>query len=160
MRTGFKILCLIIGLAIIASCSREDSLRDRTAIDYITNHFNHSHYKDYLTLMNVEVVDERVIHEKVFDMELHTLTLIATVDINESYVVSNIKYGKFLEIDRSWAEEAQMRINEAESDEQIEKIRETYLQYTFEKGVQGIKIRLRLTWNETEGRWMVLSMYL
>ena len=161
MKRYLSFLCLFIaGLSVIVSCSRNDNLRDSTAIAYITNHFNHSHYEEHLTMLGVKIVDERVIHERVFDMEIHTLMLQVTVDIKENYVVSKMKYGNFLEINRSWSEEAKMRINEADSEEAVERVRENYSEYAFEKGVQTINVKLRLTWNETEGRWMVLSMYI
>jgi len=161
MKRPLSVLCLIIiGLSVIVSCSRNDNLRDRTAIAYITDHFNHSHYDEHLTMLDVKIVDERVIHERMFDMEIHTLMLQATIDVKENYVLSKMKYGNFLEINRSWSEEAKMRINEADSEEAVERVRENYSEYAFEKGVQTINVKLRLTWNETEGRWMVLSMYI
>ncbi len=162
MKTGFGFFLAVILLvtSITVSCDRKINLRDRTAVAYVTDHFSHSYYADYLTLVDVEIVDERVIYESAYEMEVHTLQLLTAVDIKESYVVGNFRFGNFLEIDESWSIEMQRRINNAESEEEIEQIKETYSQYTFEKGFQKIRASLDLTWNETEGRWMVLNMRL
>jgi len=163
MKNVFKInllyLMILVFLAAV-SCDSKNAMRDRTAISYISNHFSHSYYEGYLTLKNVEIVDERVVYDEVYDMEVHTLTIAANLDIIKSYVVGNFRLGNFLEIDESWSIEMQRRIDNAENEEEIEQIKETYSQYTFEKGLQKIRASLDLTWNETEGRWMVLNMRL
>ena len=159
MENGFRLLCIfLIGSLTLVSCNQEGNLRDRAAVRHVENHFNNSHYDGYLELQDVEVTDEIVDQDRTFDMEVHELTLIANVDIKESYVVSKFHFGNFLEIDESWSKERQRRLDEAESEDQIHEIKETYLRHAFEKGEQSIEVKLSLTFNETEDRWMVLNM--
>lgn len=161
MKTGIKILSFLMLVSLIlTSCENKTAVRDRTAVTYVTNHFNHSNYEEYLELKDVEVVDERINYNEVYDMEFHVLTVNTTLDIKESFVVAKHRLANFLEIDRSWKAERQRRIDEAENEEEIQKIKEYYLEHLFDKGVHTVPIRVELTWNETEDRWMVLFMQL
>ncbi len=144
---------------ILTSCENKTALRDRTAVAYVTNHFNHSFYEEYLEIKDVEIVDENIRYEEVYDMELHTLTVNTTLDIKEGYIVAKHRLANFLEVNRSWKEQRQRQIDEAEDEEEINKIKEHYSKHLFDKGVHTIPISVQLTWNETEDRWMVLFMH-
>ncbi len=159
METGFRLLCIfLIGSLTLVSCNRESNLRDRTAVRHVENHFDNSHYDGYLELKDVEVANEIIDHDRTFDMEVHELTLIANVEVEESYVIAKFHFGNFFEIDESWREERQRRIDAAESEAKIHEVKETYSRHTFDQGDQSIEVNLSLTWNETEDKWMILNM--
>lgn len=144
---------IIVTVAGFAGCQSGSAPGLRQGRSWIEQHFANDLYKGLVNVVDVELVD--AVEENYEGGLYRNLKLLATIDVKEDYVVSRLFTYNSFEVSEQWPRNFEAQMAAAQSDEERERIKNTFDSHAFSKGQHEISVYVEYIFMEDD--WKVFS---
>lgn len=110
----------------------------RQGKQWIEQHFSNEIYQGLVNVVDVELVD--AVEETYLDGQYRNLKLHATIDVGEDYVISRLFTFNSFEVREQWPVNFEAQMAAAQSEEEKQRIRNTFDAHAFSKGQHEITV--------------------
>lgn len=149
-------LIILLFIAVLSGCQTNNYPGEREARHFINRHFEGPTYKGYVEL--VEIVEMEPRKTSYMGSNFYDLRLVIEVDVSKNYVVSRHFLPDHFQVNEEWGDAFQIRMEQADSPEEQQEIKEVFNANTFSKGKHLIGVNI--TFSELDERWVFNNLYM
>jgi hypothetical protein len=153
MRWFSKLLLLFFIAGFISCHQKETKPGFRHGKEWVEHHFTADRYLGLVEVVDVKMVDVK--EDNYMGGVFLNMKLNATIDVKKDYVISRMYVYNGLEVDEAWPENFEAQMAVAQTEEERERIRSNFENYTFSKGQHDITVYVEYSY--IDDRWVVFS---
>ncbi len=147
---------LLVAVLLLQGCKTNKHPGEKEARLALENHFRKEVYNGFVEVLEVKVVNENYVEfdeSQYYDMKVNV-----KVNINRAFVVSKLFTAFNFEVNEQWAQNFEISMAQAQTQEQKNQIIERFEANSFSLGIHELEAGLGFV--KIDGRWRVLNLSL